>query len=126
MSASVSVTPPSVGVWLIGARGSVATTVVAGCAAVVERLVAEKIAELDGDILPFAGNAQPTPGRAKSDQVVSLEQELRRMLGTKIEIRRSARGRGRIVVHFSSADEFERLFDVLSGGRPPTADVKSA
>src|SRR5919106_4069785 len=32
MSASVS--PPRVGVWLIGARGSVATPVVAGCAAV--------------------------------------------------------------------------------------------
>ena len=29
-SVSVSVTSPSVGVWLIGARGSVATTVVAG------------------------------------------------------------------------------------------------
>ncbi|QYX76318.1 inositol-3-phosphate synthase [Streptomyces akebiae] len=38
MSASVSVTPPSVGVWLIGARGSVATTVVAGCAAVTAGL----------------------------------------------------------------------------------------
>ncbi|WP_119581548.1 inositol-3-phosphate synthase [Streptomyces europaeiscabiei] len=38
MSASVSVSPPSVGVWLIGARGSVATTVVAGCAAVTAGL----------------------------------------------------------------------------------------
>jgi myo-inositol-1-phosphate synthase len=32
-SASLPVSPPRVGVWLIGARGSVATTVVAGCAA---------------------------------------------------------------------------------------------
>lgn len=44
MSASVSVSvpesvpPPSVGVWLIGARGSVATTVVAGCAALTAGL----------------------------------------------------------------------------------------
>ncbi|MEU5197966.1 inositol-3-phosphate synthase [Streptomyces scabiei] len=38
VSDSVSVTPPSVGVWLIGARGSVATTVVAGCAAVTAGL----------------------------------------------------------------------------------------
>ncbi|UUU26133.1 inositol-3-phosphate synthase [Streptomyces sp. DSM 40750] len=36
MSASVS--PPRVGVWLIGARGSVATTVVAGCAAMTAGL----------------------------------------------------------------------------------------
>ncbi|MBZ3905032.1 inositol-3-phosphate synthase [Streptomyces griseiscabiei] len=35
---SVSVSPQSVGVWLIGARGSVATTVVAGCAALAAGL----------------------------------------------------------------------------------------
>ncbi|MET8243625.1 inositol-3-phosphate synthase [Streptomyces sp. NPDC005202] len=35
---SVSVSPPRVGVWLVGARGSVATTVVAGCAAVTAGL----------------------------------------------------------------------------------------
>lgn len=35
MSASLSLSrPPRIGVWLVGARGSVATTVVAGCAAV--------------------------------------------------------------------------------------------
>ncbi|MFE0250921.1 inositol-3-phosphate synthase [Streptomyces sp. NPDC059010] len=40
MSASMSISPsePRVGVWLIGARGSVATTVVAGCAAVTAGL----------------------------------------------------------------------------------------
>ena len=38
MSASVSPSVPRVGVWLIGARGSVATTVVAGCAAVTAGL----------------------------------------------------------------------------------------
>ncbi|MER7788284.1 inositol-3-phosphate synthase [Streptomyces sp. NPDC097640] len=37
MSASLS-RPPRVGVWLVGARGSVATTVVAGCAAVTAGL----------------------------------------------------------------------------------------
>ncbi|MFF6779524.1 inositol-3-phosphate synthase [Streptomyces sp. NPDC012510] len=38
MPASMSVPPPSVGVWLIGARGSVATTAVAGCAAMTAGL----------------------------------------------------------------------------------------
>ncbi|RPF37632.1 inositol-3-phosphate synthase [Streptomyces sp. TLI_185] len=37
-SESVSVSPQGVGVWLIGARGSVATTVVAGCAALTAGL----------------------------------------------------------------------------------------
>ncbi|MGW6012595.1 inositol-3-phosphate synthase [Streptomyces sp. NPDC055210] len=38
MSAEPSVSPSRVGVWLIGARGSVATTAVAGCAAVTAGL----------------------------------------------------------------------------------------
>lgn len=38
VSPSVSYSEPRVGVWLIGARGSVATTVVAGCAAVTAGL----------------------------------------------------------------------------------------
>lgn len=38
VSPSASVSAPRVGVWLIGARGSVATTVVAGCAAVTAGL----------------------------------------------------------------------------------------
>ena len=38
MSAESSVSPSRVGVWLIGARGSVATTAVTGCAAVTAGL----------------------------------------------------------------------------------------
>ncbi|MFF7308233.1 inositol-3-phosphate synthase [Streptomyces sp. NPDC008137] len=38
MSASASLSRPSTGVWLIGARGSVATTVVTGCAAITAGL----------------------------------------------------------------------------------------
>lgn len=80
----------------------------------VERLVQERVTELDGDILKFADVAQP-PRRSKSDQVASLEQELRRVLGTKVEVRRDARGRGRIVIHFARHEEFERLYNQLTG-----------
>ncbi|MEV2215599.1 inositol-3-phosphate synthase [Streptomyces sp. NPDC050997] len=58
MSASVSA--PRVGVWLIGARGSVATTVVAGCAAVTAGLhpptglVTETPAFADSGLPPLA------------------------------------------------------------------------
>jgi ParB family chromosome partitioning protein len=55
------------------------------------------------------------PARTRSSQIVSLEQELRSALGTKIEIRQTARGRGKIVIHFSSANEFDRLRDYLVG-----------
>ena len=55
------------------------------------------------------------PARTRSSQIVSLEQELRSALGTKIEIRQTARGRGKIVIHFSSAAEFDRLRDYMVG-----------
>jgi ParB family chromosome partitioning protein len=55
------------------------------------------------------------PARTRSSQIVSLEQELRSALGTKIEIRQTARGRGKIVIHFSSAAEFDRLRDYMIG-----------
>ncbi|MGE3775820.1 MAG: hypothetical protein AB7F89_01445, partial [Pirellulaceae bacterium] len=80
----------------------------------------------DGDILPFQGPAPVKPRRGKSDQVVALEQELRRGLGTKSEIRRTAQGRGRIVVHFSNVDEFERLYEHLMGRGDSSRDAEAA
>lgn len=55
MSASDSV--PRVGVWLIGARGSVATTVVAGCAAMTAGL--HPPTGLVTETPPFAGSGLP-------------------------------------------------------------------
>ncbi|MFF7393406.1 inositol-3-phosphate synthase [Streptomyces scabiei] len=80
MSTSVSVPPSSVGVWLIGARGSVATTVVAGCAAVTAGLhtptgmVTESPLFADTDLPPlsslvFGGHDTagcPLPKRAET------------------------------------------------------------
>ncbi|GGZ04597.1 inositol-3-phosphate synthase [Streptomyces poonensis] len=59
MSVSVSLTDsrPRVGVWLIGARGSVATTVVAGCAAVTAGLRAP--VGMVTETAPFAGSGLP-------------------------------------------------------------------
>jgi ParB family transcriptional regulator, chromosome partitioning protein len=80
----------------------------------VERIVSEQIggdtAE-PADILPGPGNSK----RTTSDQIASLEQEFRHALGTKIEIRTSSRGRGKIVIHFQNHDEFDRLRQQLSG-----------
>jgi myo-inositol-1-phosphate synthase len=62
-SASASVPAPSgerTGVWLIGARGSVATTAVAGCAAVAARLH-EPVGMVTATE-PFAGCGLPDPG----------------------------------------------------------------
>ncbi len=51
--------------------------------------------------------------RTRTSQVSSLENELRSSLGTKVEIRQTAHGRGKIVIHFTSADEFERLRELF-------------
>ncbi len=54
----------------------------------------------------------PRAGRGR--QTAALEQELRTALGTKVDVRSSASGKGKIVIHFANADEFERLRDHLT------------
>ena len=48
---------------------------------------------------------------SRSAYLETLEQELRTALGTKVEIKEAARrrGRGQIIVHFQTPQEFERL-----------------
>lgn len=79
-----------------------------------ERQVQEIVAQSDA---PPAGRRPPKggPKRTTTQHVASLQQELRMALGTKVEIRETARGRGRIVIHFQSHDEFDRLRDLLAG-----------
>jgi len=50
-----------------------------------------------------------------STQMESLEEDLRRALGTKVLLARSRKG-GRIVIEYYSDEEFSRLFDRLTGG----------
>ena len=80
----------------------------------IEQLVRDKIDEEDG-----VKRKTASKGRTKSSQVMSLESELRNALGTKVEIKASSRGRGKIVVHYLSRDEFERLRQLFgdSGGQ---------
>ena len=46
-------------------------------------------------------------------------------LGTKVEIRQSRSGRGRIVIHFSNNVEFERLRKLLHADPAITADRRA-
>jgi ParB family chromosome partitioning protein len=47
--------------------------------------------------------------RDQNPEIASLEEKLRTALGTKVELRRGAKGRGRLVVHFYSDEELESL-----------------
>jgi ParB family chromosome partitioning protein len=74
--------------------------------------------------LIFAADAEPLsvmggerddePQRnVRSDQIGLLEREFRVALGTKVELRQTARGRGKIMVYFKNNDEFQRIHRLL-------------
>lgn len=64
---------------------------------------------------------QADSGDAKSPHVTNLEAELKFALGTKVDINESGGGKGKIVIHFNSHIEFERLRRSLSGQSNPNA-----
>ena len=49
----------------------------------------------------------------RAAQNAALETELQKALGTKVELRQTAKGKGRITIHFASGEEFERLREML-------------
>ncbi len=67
---------------------------------------------------------RPTVGGRRPEQVErempaatrALEDDLRRALGTKVEVTRSRQG-GKIVVHFYSEEELEAIYDKIVGRR---------
>lgn len=63
--------------------------------------------------------AKPKVTRGK--HAASLEQQLRLALGTKVDIRQSAKSRGKIIIHFANTEEFDRLFNHLQGPHFNTA-----
>ncbi len=82
---------------------------------VAELLKTEEDAETGKKVV----NATRQKRRQISPQIEAMQQEMRMVFGTKVEIKSSARGRGKITIHFTDADEFERLRGILSdAGRP--------
>jgi ParB family chromosome partitioning protein len=85
----------------------------------IERVVQEKIEAEDADPLEASAvSAAATRRRTRNEHLAALEQELRVALGTKIDIRQTGSGRGRIVIHFAGHDEFDRIREHLSGNGP--------
>jgi len=80
----------------------------------IEAEVQDKIRQEDGPVLKVVGGGETSRKRTRNEQTASLEQELRMALGTKVDIQQTARGRGKIVIHFSNHDEFDRVFSHLT------------
>jgi ParB family chromosome partitioning protein len=81
-----------------------------------EQAVQDRIHTLDGETLRIVdaeGNSRPVP-RPRNEQIASLEEELRTALGTKVDLKQSAKGKGKITIHFRSQDEFARLRQLLA------------
>ncbi len=87
-----------------------------------EQQVADLIRSADREPLQVVGSS-PNPNRPdarRRSNLGALEQELRAALGTRVELRQTAKGRGRITIHFNSHDEFDRLRALLSDQPPQT------
>lgn len=58
---------------------------------------------------PAGPEEPPPPAPAMTNHLRSLEQQLEQQLGAKVEIRPSGKERGKLVIHFQSNDDFERI-----------------
>jgi ParB family chromosome partitioning protein len=86
-----------------------------------EQLVSEHIQRADGGPLKvFSGEgAAPAAAVSGGEHLSQLEDQLRLALGTKVELRQSAKGKGKITIHFANGEEFERLRELLIASNLP-------
>ena len=83
-----------------------------------EQAVQDRIHSEDGDglrIVDENGTSRPV-AKPRSEHLASLEQELRTALGTRVDLSQTAKGRGKITIHFKNQDEFARLRQLLNSG----------
>jgi len=84
--------------------------------------IAEKVVRDDLNVRQTESLVSPPPPRPKAKEpekdvfTADAEERLRKVLRTKVEIKRRRRG-GSITIGFSSEDELIRLFENLTGGR---------
>jgi ParB family chromosome partitioning protein len=58
-------------------------------------------------------NPPRKPEEPVSPQVRALEEEFRETLGTRVNLYRNRRGRGRLVIHFYSEEELQAIYDLI-------------
>lgn len=82
----------------------------------VAEVVAAAAASEDGIL-----GVVPRRKASKNEHLASLERDLKMQLGTRVDISQTSRGRGRITIHFTSVEEFERLRSLLANDRAARA-----
>ncbi len=89
-----------------------------------EQLVQEHIRSVDGDsfgVVGADGVARSANPQSASAHLTQLEEKLRLQLGTKVDLKQSAKGKGRITIHFANNEEFERIQQILRSGQAAAA-----
>lgn len=82
-----------------------------------EQLVHDHIHQADAEplsVVDAQGNARPAKS-SPSQHLLQVEEQLKLALGAKVDLKQTAKGRGRITIHFKNLDEFERLRTILCG-----------
>jgi ParB family chromosome partitioning protein len=92
---------------------------------VTEQLVSEHIQRADGETLKvYSGEGTSPAGSVSgSEHLAQLEDQLRLALGTKVELRQSAKGKGKITIHFGNHEEFDRIKAILTGANDMFREV---
>lgn len=86
-----------------------------------EQLVQEMLDQSPLSVVGEDGQSRPVQRRSRSRQIASLEQEFRAALGTKVQISQTAKGKGKIVIHFANHNEFDRLRSQMTQSTMPQA-----
>jgi ParB family chromosome partitioning protein len=86
-----------------------------------EALIQQIVEQADAEPLSLLApdRAKSRPRRPTSEHLAALEQEFRVALGTRVRITHTARGRGKLVIHFASHEEFERIREHICGAARP-------
>ncbi len=83
-----------------------------------EALVQQRIDSLDAEplgVVDRAGHRAAATIKPRNEQLAAFEQRFRAALGLKAQLTHNARGRGKLVIHFRSFEEFERLEEMICG-----------
>jgi ParB family chromosome partitioning protein len=86
---------------------------------IFERIIAKglSVRQVEGAVRALsakAGRGRPAQRSAASSSLTTIEEQLRQKLGTKVEVRTMADGKGQIVIEYYSLDDLDRLLDLIS------------
>ncbi len=86
-----------------------------------EALIQQMVEQADAEPLGLVGRdgGKSRLRRPVSEHLATLEQEFRAALGARVKITHSTRGKGKLQIHFTSHEEFERIREHICGPARP-------